>query len=450
MAASIRFRACAPLLAIAALLSEACDAPRIDGVTTSAPSFAKAAAGPSVSAANPASGHQGAVTLDVDITGSGFDLGSRASWQLNGVTYPKITVNGTRFNSSTSLTANITIAADAATTTYDIAVVTEGGKKGIGAEMFTVTLAVALPGLTEGRAISDGGIVAGANGADVMAWSPTSGVSLVAANAMVWDIDRNGRTIAGKDAAGKPVIWTSATATPGSWTATTMSDLGEGGAVRGVASDAGGDAVLLTGNAFSGINKNAIVWTRTASGWQQRINRLPPGLVNAWGQAINARGQVVGMDGSGCCTAVYWDSLGEPTKLLPLAKTNAAAYSINGDGTISVGNSGTQAVYWRRTLSGGVYGPWSGAIALETTSTICGRNAGSNAYDVNAAGTIVVGGSCGVAVAWRLSNGVVTSRDVLQGLGPPNQGVVYGINDAPAPRAAGSAKNAAGVYWWGF
>jgi len=452
MAVSFRSRACAPLLVIATVLSGACDAPRIDGVTAATPSFARATAGPSVNAANPASGHQGAVTLDVDVIGSGFDAGSRVSWQLNGVAYPKITVNSTRFNSATSLTANITIAADAATTTYDIAVVTAIGKKGIGAEMFTVTLAVPLPGSTEGRAISDGGIVAGANGGNAVAWTPTGGTSLVAANATVWDIDRNGHTIAGKDATEKPVIWTSATTAAGSWIPTTMTDLGNGGAVRGVASDGSGDAVLMTGNAFSLTGrKNPIVWTRTQAGWQQRINPVPAGLAGAWGQAINARGQVVGMDGSGCCSAVYWDSLGAPTTLPPLPKaTNAAAFSINSDGTIVVGNSGGQAVLWRRTLVGGAYGPWSAAIALESTSAICGRNGASFAYDVNAAGTIIVGASCGVAVAWRVSNGAVTSREVLQGLGPPNQSVVYGINDAPVPLAVGTAKNTVGVYWWGF
>jgi hypothetical protein len=452
MAASFRFRACAPLLAIATLLSGACDAPRIDGVTAAPPSLARATAGPAVSGAIPASGHQGAVTLDVDIIGSGFDSGSRASWQLNGVAYPKITVNSTRFNSATSLTANITIAADAATTTYDIAVTTAIGKKGIGAEMFTVTLAAPLPGLTEGRAISDGGIVAGANGGNVVVWTPTGGTSLIAANAMVWDIDRNGHTIAGKDATDKPVIWTSATTAAGSWIPTTMADLGNGGAVRGIASNAAGDAVLMTGNASSPTGrKNPVVWTRTQAGWQQRINPVPAELAGAWGQAINARGQVVGMDGSGCCSAVYWDSLGVPSTLPPISKaTNAAAYSINGDGTMVVGNSGGQGVLWRRTLVGGAYGAWSAAIALESTSAICGRNGASFAYDVNAAGTIIVGVSCGVAVAWRVSNGVVTSRDVLQGLGPPNQSVVYGINDATAPLAVGTAKNSAGVYWWGF
>jgi uncharacterized membrane protein len=157
------------------------------------------------------------------------------------------------------------------------------------------------------------------------------------------------------------------------------------------------------------------------------------------------------MDGSTCCFAIYWDSLGTPTVLGRLgAARNASAWSINGDGTIIVGGSGASAVYWRRTLVAGSYGPWSGAIALENTGANCGKNGSSLAYDVNAAGTMVVGMSCGVATAWRLSGGVVTSRVVLQGLGPPNQSVAYGVNDLPAPQAVGQAKTSSGTMFFGF
>jgi hypothetical protein len=446
---AFRYRA-AGLLSLLILAVQGCDAPRVESPVPP-PSFAKGAAGPSVAAASPASGHQGAVTLDVNISGSGFDNGSQASWQLAGAPYQKIIVNNTRFNSTTSLTANITIAADAATTTYDIAVTTSTGKKGIGAELFTVTYAILLTGVSEGRAISDAGVVAGANGTNAVAWSASTGAVFIAPNSIVFDIDRNGRTIGGKDAAGQPVIWNSLTGAAGTWTATPMSDLGNGGAVRGIVSDAAGDAVMMTGNAFSPSNaKTPIVWTRTEAGWQKRTFATPPGVAGAWGQAINRRGQVVGMDGSSCCVAIYWDSLGASTKLAPLSGArNAAAWSINGDGTIVVGQSGS-AVLWRRTFVGGVYGPWSDAVALEATSTLCGKNGSSIAHDVNAAGTVVVGSSCGIAVAWKVSAGVVTSRVLMQGLGPPNQSVALGVNDLAAPLAAGSAKSSAGVYWWGF
>ena len=79
-------------------------------------------------------------TLDVQITGSGFDSGSRASFERDGVVDPRVRVNSTRFVKSTSIVANVTIAADAVLDLYNVAVVTGGGKKGMGTELFAVTL----------------------------------------------------------------------------------------------------------------------------------------------------------------------------------------------------------------------------------------------------------------------------------------------------------------------
>ena len=442
------------LLAVGAVL-QSCQSPSADAPLTglpSEPSFGRVAAGPAVTAANPASARQGTVMLDVQITGSGFDQGSRASWQLNGVAYPKIAVTNTQFVNSTSLIATITVAQDAAAITYDIAVTTSTGKKGIGAEMFTVTYAVPIPGMTEGRAINDAGQIIGYNGTAIVLSDPIVGIVPVASDGLVWDIDRNGRTVGGKDADGDPVIWSSQTGPGGPWTATKLPSLGAGGTVRGIASDAAGDAVLISGATLQTIGPRLpTVWTRTGTSWQPTYLTIPAGVVSAWGQAINPRGQVAGMDGSGCCFAIYWDASGTPTVLSALGSaTNSSAWSINGDGTIIVGGSGKSAVFWRRTLDNGVYGKWSGAIALENTPTQCGKTGSSLAYDVNAAGTVVVGVSCNIATAWRLSGGTVTSRVVLQGLGPPNQSVAYGINDLAAPQAVGRAKTSSGTLFRGF
>ena len=453
MANVSRARACAALLAASTFALQACDSPQVNAPPSVTVSLAKAAANPSVATANPASGHQGDVTLDVAITGSGFDNGSHAIWQSNGVPYPKIVVNSTRYNSSTSLTANITIASDAAVATYDIAVVTTTGKKGIGAELFTVTYAVALQGLTQGQAISDGGTVVGYNGTTVVATSPANGVVTIAANATVWDIDRAGGTIGGKNGAERPVIWTSETGAAGTWIETVLPDLGGVmSAVRGIASDASGNAVFLAGNAYAPDGtRRPVYWRKSPSGWSIQVNQVPSGIPGIFAQGINARGQSVGFDGSGCCTAAYWDSLGNVTRLVALSGArNAAAWSINGDGTVAVGNSGTSAVLWSRTLTNGAYGAWSSAVTLENTGVLCGRTGSSIAYDINSAGTIAVGSSCGVAVAWKIAGGVVTDRQLLQGLGPPNQSVAYGISDAPSPTATGSAKTSTAVYWWGF
>ena len=438
---------------IAAVLS-ACADPSGDGLPTAPserPSFVRApGGGPAVAAANPASARQGTVTLDVQITGSGFDAGSKASWQLNGVTYPKIVVNQTTYVSSSTLVANITVASDAATVNYDIAVTTAGGKKGIGAEMFTVTYAMAIPGMTAGRAINDAGQIIGYNGSAIVLQDPIAGIVPVAAGGLVWDIDRNGRTVGGKHLDGEPVIWTSSTGPAGPWTETKLAT-GDG-TVRGIASDAAGDAVLISGAHFSpNGQRTPTVWSRTASGWQLTSLQMPPGVIGSWGQAINARGQVAGMDGSGCCFAFYWDSLGAPTVLAGLSGArNSSAWSINGDGTVVVGLSGKTAVFWTRTLTGGTYSAWSAAIPLENTGTLCGKSGSSHAFDVNAAGTVVVGQSCGTAVAWRISGGTVNQRTSLQGLGPPNQSVAYGVNDLGSPIATGTAKSTTGVLFSSF
>jgi len=443
--------ACTLALALGAAV-ESCQSPSADAPMTappSVPALARAAAGPTVSAATPASARQGTVTLDVQITGSGFDDGSQASWQLNGVTYPKIAVNSTKFVSPTSLTANITIALDAAPVTYDIAVVTRTGKKGIGAEMFTVTYAVPIPGMTEGRAINDAGQIAGYNGAAIVLSDPSLGIIPVASGGEVWSIDRNGRTVGGKHADGNPGIWSSPTGPRGPWTAIQLPSLGAGGTTRGIASDAAGDAVMIAGASWvpglsGGAARRPTVWTRTATAWQPRYLTLPGGVLGAWGQAINPRGQVVGMDGSGCCSAIYWDSLGTPTIL-----GSGTAWSINGDGTVVVGAAGGKAVFWWRALTGATYSTWSSAVALENTGAFCGKGS-SIANAVNAAGTVVVGQSCGIGVAWRLSGGTVTSRTVLQGLGPPNQSVAYSINGLASPQATGTAKSTTGVLFFGF
>ncbi len=448
-----RRRAWMSLFASIAAVLSACADPSGDRLPTAPsgqPSFARAGGGgPAVTAANPASARQGTVSLDVQITGSGFDAGSQASWQLNGVPSPKIVVNQTTYVSSTTLVANITVAGDAAALNYDIAVVTSGGKKGIGAEMFTVTYAMAIPGMTEGRAINDAGQIIGYNGEAIVLLDPVLGIVPVASGGLVWDIDRNGRTVGGKHLDGSPVIWTSPSGPAGPWTEIKLA-VGDG-TVRGIASDASGDAALISGAHFAANGQRTpTVWSRTATGWQMNVHQMPAGVIGSWGQAINARGQVAGMDGSGCCFAFYWDSLGTPTTLTGLVGAkNSSAWSINGDGTVIVGLSGKTAVFWQRTLTGDTYGAWSAAIPLENTGALCGKSGSSHAYDVNAAGTVVVGQSCGTAVAWRINGGTVTQRTSLQGLGPPNQSVAFGVNDLASPLATGTAKST-GVLFLSF
>jgi len=94
---------------------------------------------PVVSTVDPAYGRQGEVNKKVRILGSGFDDGSTATWTRNGTADPKVSVNSTRFVSTTELEADITIAEDAEVTLYDIVVETASRKSGIGTELFEVT-----------------------------------------------------------------------------------------------------------------------------------------------------------------------------------------------------------------------------------------------------------------------------------------------------------------------
>ncbi|HYO45674.1 MAG TPA: hypothetical protein VEY33_03185, partial [Gemmatimonadota bacterium] len=109
-------------------------------------------------------------TLDVTVSGTGFDRGSRIDLELDGVVSPKVRTNSTRFVNKTTLVANITIAADADPDLYDVAVTTTRGKRGIGIELFEVSYAMTslgtLPGhdQSEAVAISESGDITGGSG----------------------------------------------------------------------------------------------------------------------------------------------------------------------------------------------------------------------------------------------------------------------------------------------
>jgi hypothetical protein len=93
--------------------------------------------GVSVTATVPDSATQD-TTLDVVVSGSGFDQGSQAQWAIAGVPSAKVHTNSTQFVTSKKLIANITIAIDADTGLYDVMVTASTGKKGIGSELFAI------------------------------------------------------------------------------------------------------------------------------------------------------------------------------------------------------------------------------------------------------------------------------------------------------------------------
>lgn len=92
-----------------------------------------------VTSATPSSAAQGTTNLDVTISGNGFKRGANSAFHVHGTTNNGgVTVNSTSYASGSSLTANITIAADADISNYDVEVINNDGRTGVGSEAFAV------------------------------------------------------------------------------------------------------------------------------------------------------------------------------------------------------------------------------------------------------------------------------------------------------------------------
>jgi len=313
-----------------------------------------------------------------------------------------------------------------------------------------------------GNGINDAGTIAGpsdGNRSSAYLWDTATGLKLVATGGLAWDVSQDGLTVGGKNAAGTPVLWTSASV-GGTRTEVALPDAGFGGAVRSIVSDAGGAALVLVGNVFTnGSNKTPARWSRCTlepgclNGWLLATVEPTPPITEAWGQDVNAAGMIVGMEGTGCCRAAFWDSDGTQTVLTPLAAGAAAsAWGINDAGTLIVGQSNGAAVMWVRsntTL------PFAAPIRLDGGS--CKSSASSIAYalnpDLESAGTIV-GQTCGSPVAWKVNIAVsppTVLRVMLPSTGKSTLGVAQSINRSTSSRhrIAGQV-NGTGVYWTSF
>jgi uncharacterized membrane protein len=310
-----------------------------------------------------------------------------------------------------------------------------------------------------GYGINDLGVIVGPSDgtkSNAYLWDGT-GLKLLGTGAVAWDVSNDGLTVGGKNAAGKPVVWTSATSIGGTRTERVLPDAGGGGAVRSIASDALGAPLIMTGNVFTnGSTKTPARWTPCTSepgctnGWL--LNAITPTspVFESWGQDINPSGMVVGMEGTGCCRAEFWDVDGTQTILTPLTSgAAAAAWGINDAGTVIVGQSAGSAVMWTRASTGE---PFTTPTRLEAA---CKGNGSSIAYAVNpdliSAG-VIVGQACGVPVAWKVD---LTSSTIvrvnLPSTGRSTSGVAQSINRSTSAsyRIAGQV-NGAGVYWTGF
>jgi probable HAF family extracellular repeat protein len=159
---SLLSRAAAAALIALAIFTVSCR----EGDEPTAPQVqAASAATTTVSSVVPDSSKRG-VNLDITVSGSGFDQGSVVGLERQGVPPAGITTNATTFVTPSKLIANITIAADADTGTYDVAVTTSRGRKGVGIELFAVLYELVEVGVIAGNwsiavAINDLGQVVG-------------------------------------------------------------------------------------------------------------------------------------------------------------------------------------------------------------------------------------------------------------------------------------------------
>ena len=348
-----------------------------------------ATASPTVTAALPSEAPRD-TTLDVQITGSGFDKGSNASFTLNGVVDARVRVNSTRYVKATQLIANVTIAADAVAQLYDVAVVTSTGKKGIGTELFTVALrGVGLTDGTSAIAVNDLGDVVG-RGTTLLSCTST-------AAPMLWHLD------------GVPVRLPLGTYCGG--TAQAINHAGViSGSLSGGAANASG-LWIPSGSGFTlqdiapapdgyrpitsgGLNDNneqigwrqfvaGLYWWSPATGWVPM--QVPVGATACRvAKAINNLGVISGSCsvGGAAYDGYYWPSHTATPVLLPrpVGAGDVTPRDINDAGVI-VGylyGSATQAVIWMPNGAGYTvsflpdYGLGSVAYGIASDGTIAG------------------------------------------------------------------------------
>jgi hypothetical protein len=123
-------------------------------------------------------------TLDITVKGSGFDDGSTVQLEQDEHPVPGVTTNSTTFISSSQLRANLTIDAGVVPDRYDVAVITSGGKRGIGVERFEVLEVIWLGPLDGERLfmatrINSTGQVTGWSATTPFFWSPESGAEWI-------------------------------------------------------------------------------------------------------------------------------------------------------------------------------------------------------------------------------------------------------------------------------
>lgn len=343
------------VISVALVAAWACRTDRPVSPVVPDPSFAKGgpSSDPTVTSTTPSSAKRD-TTLNVTVTGSGFDQGSRAVWALNGDTTfatTRVKTNSTTYVTGKQLVASITIAIDAPIDYYDVQVVTLGGRKGIGIELFAVTQMVDLGALSDSM------------------------------SSFAYDVNASG-TVVGNALVGP---YFSAVEHAAKWIPTgttwTITDLAPilGSERNGAwAVNVNGDIVGWMATASS-VSHGFLL---TAAGVVTDLG-TPPGLNLSQANDINALGEVVGFasdssDQSGASMrAFYWSASTGMVVLPGLSGAAGSAVGINDNGVV-VGLSGGSAVQWKR-ISGG----WSiSALPGVLTPTSIGTNGDVTGYTV--------------------------------------------------------------------
>jgi probable HAF family extracellular repeat protein len=283
-----------------------------------------------VSSVVPDSSKRG-VNLDITVNGSGFDQGSVVGLERQGVPAPGITTNATTFVTPRKLIANITIAADADTGKYDVAVTTARGRKGVGIELFAVLYELVDVGVIAGNwsvavAINDLGQVVGTScivechgtmdpppsPAHAFFWTESGGIEDLGTlpgypRSSAYDINNLGQVLGdvgcymfdpgcGGTASGEVVLWQKA---GDQWT---VARLGIPLPVPG------GDGDINNSGQF--VRAGSVYSLTGGSAVGEALPPLapPPAVVSAW--AINDAGIVAGQstanDESGTAEALVW------------------------------------------------------------------------------------------------------------------------------------------------
>jgi hypothetical protein len=366
--------------------------------------------GPTVTATDPAYGERG-TRIQVHVKGAGFNSSAQATWERNGAIDPRVTVLSTTFVSSSEVVADLQIGSDADVDLYDVAVsvlVSDGSrKKGVGIELFTVTVVQSIPGVVTAWSINDGGQVVGQYGkSSAFIWDPAAGLTVIGVGQAL-DLDDAGAVVVGNYYDGTVNHGTAWTRGASGWSSALLSTSCVSGAIGSTAPAIAPDGSLIGGRVVVPVSRKTnkalpAVWDGPTS--PCRILALPPGRDAAYIKGVSAAGTVAGAaTAGGVSSAVVWDASGVPTILGSLGGTYDEIRGFSRNGTMAVGISNSVAVLWIRADAG-----WSAPIALPC---------GSWATAVNDYG-MVLGKGCDGGRWWQMSGSTVVAQGLMPGYGP--------------------------------